>query len=72
MALTFYTISESLDWLREQRGWDYTDEGFRKLIKTAGLPLHRIGKLTLVPEEYLFQLAQRPQKPARGPKKRIP
>lgn len=71
MALTFYTITEALEWLREQRGWDYSDEGLRKLMRDAGFPLCRIGNLTLIVEEHLFRLAQRPHKPVRGPKKKM-
>lgn len=68
MPLTFYTITEALDWLREQRGWDYSDEGLRKLMVDAGLRPCRIGKLTLIVEEDLFRLAKM-SKPVRGPKK---
>lgn len=69
MPLSFYTIHEALEWLREQRGWNYSDEGLRKLMADAGLPLCTIGNLTVIPQEHLFRLAQRLHKPVRGPKR---
>ena len=63
--VTLYTMAEAINQVHRLKGWDYTEEGLRGLLRRAGLPIYRVGNLDLVAETDLLRLIQLPR-PKRG------